>query len=155
MAGGDCKESSVLRDQLLQDVVGRTPKVSPSSIAMSTNIEFLRDQLIGKDGEKLLLILDTEIQEVMYKFKSFTNPTLMILNSSEWVGVVLLTGYANCEEQLVGHLCRKTYILAKEIRETKCLFSKCQRLALAQGLTWFKECNQVVIYKMSGSCSTM
>jgi hypothetical protein len=34
------------------------------------------DQLIRKDGEKPLLISDIEMQEVMYKFESFTSPTL-------------------------------------------------------------------------------
>jgi len=43
---------------------------------MSISLEFLGDQLIGKDGEKPLLIFDTEMQEIMYKFESFTNPTL-------------------------------------------------------------------------------
>ena len=44
--------------------------MSPSSIVMSAGIEFLGDQLIGKNGENSLLITDIEMQEVMYKFES-------------------------------------------------------------------------------------
>ena len=47
---------------------------------------------------------------------------IMFANSSEWVGVVSLTGFVNCGEQLIGHLCRGIHFQAKERRETKCLF---------------------------------
>jgi hypothetical protein len=109
----------VLWDQLLQEAVGRSPTSSPSSIAMSASLEFLGDQLIGKDGEKPLLISDIEMQEVMYKFESsqILHYARMFANSSEWVEVVLLMGYANYGEQLVGHLCMITYFQAKERRE--------------------------------------
>jgi hypothetical protein len=76
VARGDCRESRVLQDQLLQEAVGRSPTSSLSSIAMSASLGFLGDQLIGKYGKKPLLISDTEMQEVMYKFESITSPTL-------------------------------------------------------------------------------
>lgn len=53
-----------------------TSKVSPSSIAMSTKLEFWEDELIDKDGEEPLLISSTEMQEVVYTFKSLTSHTL-------------------------------------------------------------------------------
>lgn len=76
VARGDCRKSHVLQDQLLHEAIGRIPKTSLSSIVMLISLKFLRDQLIGRDGEKPLLIFDTEMQEVMYKFESFTNPII-------------------------------------------------------------------------------
>jgi hypothetical protein len=79
---------------------------------------------------------------------------IIFANSSKWVGMVLLTGYLNCKEQFVDHLCKIINVKAKERMDIKYLFSKCWRLAFAQGLIFFKEFSQVVIYKMFGSCST-
>lgn len=76
VARTDCRASRVLRDQLLQKTLGRTPKASPSSMVISANLQFKGNQLIGKDKEKLLHISYTEMQKVMYKFKNFTSPTL-------------------------------------------------------------------------------
>jgi hypothetical protein len=44
VARGDCRESRVLRDQLLQEVVGRSPKASSSSIAMARVVVVLLRQ---------------------------------------------------------------------------------------------------------------
>ena len=51
-------------------------KVFRPSIAMLASLDLLGDQLISKDREKLLLICNTKMQKLMYKFGCFTYPTL-------------------------------------------------------------------------------
>lgn len=107
VACGDCTELHMLRDQLLQKTIGRTLKASLSSIAMSTSLEFLEDQHIGKDGDKPLLISDIKMQETMWKFDRFTGP---ILHQNVWKfkrmdkNNIIDTVFERC----VGHLCRRT-----------------------------------------------
>ena len=75
---------------------------------MSASIDFLGDQFIGNDGEKPLLIFDSEIQEVMYKSESFTSPTLCYnVCKFKQMGRSGVIDGACYGEQLVGHLCRR------------------------------------------------
>lgn len=73
---GECRESRVLRDRLISEAVDRTPKASPSSITMSASLEFLGDLLLGEEGEPSVQMTDTEMQDVMHKFESYTSPTI-------------------------------------------------------------------------------
>ena len=66
MAHDDCRESCVVRDQLLPEIAGRTSKASSSSITISTSHEFLGDDLISKDREKPLFTYDTKMQKMMH-----------------------------------------------------------------------------------------